>query len=91
MTLNPGKKGSGDTAPKVVADGDELYKSFLDQVNEAADEQRKQDILDTLLPRILFEASRNMFPVYCSEFKEEDSLIFDSILAQAGTTACGGS
>jgi hypothetical protein len=28
----------------VVADGDELYKSFLDQVNEAADEQRKQDI-----------------------------------------------
>ncbi|KAJ5747643.1 uncharacterized protein N7511_009339 [Penicillium nucicola] len=33
---------------------------------------------------LLFEASRNMFPVYCQEFKEEDSLIFDSILAQAG-------
>ncbi|KAJ5502313.1 Mechanosensitive ion channel MscS [Penicillium fimorum] len=34
---------------------------------------------------LLFEASRNMFPVYCPEFKEEDSLIFDSILAQAGS------
>ncbi|KAJ5542456.1 hypothetical protein N7535_004877 [Penicillium sp. DV-2018c] len=33
---------------------------------------------------LLFEASRNMFPVYCPEFKEEDSLIFDSLLAQAG-------
>ncbi|KAJ5474486.1 Mechanosensitive ion channel MscS [Penicillium sp. IBT 31633x] len=37
------------------------------------------------LVTLLFEASRNMFPVYCPEFKEEDSLIFDSILAQAGT------
>ncbi|KAJ5214262.1 hypothetical protein N7449_001431 [Penicillium cf. viridicatum] len=37
------------------------------------------------LVSLLFEASRNMFPVYCPEFKEEDSLIFDSILAQAGT------
>jgi small-conductance mechanosensitive channel len=36
------------------------------------------------LVSLLFEASRNMFPVYCQEFKEEDSLIFDSILAQAG-------
>ncbi|KAJ5347078.1 uncharacterized protein N7506_000331 [Penicillium brevicompactum] len=36
------------------------------------------------LVSLLFEASRNMFPVYCPEFKEEDSLIFDSILAQAG-------
>ncbi|KAJ5373264.1 Mechanosensitive ion channel MscS [Penicillium concentricum] len=37
------------------------------------------------LVTLLFDASRNMFPVYCPEFKEEDSLIFDSILAQAGT------
>ncbi|CAI7565665.1 unnamed protein product [Penicillium glandicola] len=36
------------------------------------------------LVTILFEASRNMFPVYCPEFSEEDSLIFDSLLAQAG-------
>ncbi|KGO77061.1 Mechanosensitive ion channel MscS [Penicillium italicum] len=36
------------------------------------------------LVTLLFEASRNMFPVYCPEFKEEDSLIFDSALAQAG-------
>ncbi|KAJ5963678.1 uncharacterized protein N7479_003554 [Penicillium vulpinum] len=37
------------------------------------------------LVSLLFEASRNMFPVYCPEFKDEDSLIFDSVLAQAGT------
>ncbi|CAG8010719.1 unnamed protein product [Penicillium olsonii] len=36
------------------------------------------------LVSLLFDASRNMFPVYCPEFKEEDSLIFDSFLAQAG-------
>jgi hypothetical protein len=33
----------------------------------------------------LYEASRSMFPEYCNEFREEDAVISDSILAGKGT------
>ncbi|KAJ5143686.1 Mechanosensitive ion channel MscS [Penicillium bovifimosum] len=48
------------------------------------DSKIKRSKRNVYLLTLLFEASRNMFPVYCPEFKEEDSLIFDSLLAQAG-------
>jgi len=35
---------------------------------------------------LLFEASRNMFPMYCPEFAEEDTTILDPILSQVGSS-----
>ncbi|RJE21487.1 serine threonine protein kinase [Aspergillus sclerotialis] len=32
----------------------------------------------------LYEASRNMFPMYCNKFRDEDAVISDSILKTAG-------
>ncbi|KAJ5258910.1 hypothetical protein N7524_010466 [Penicillium chrysogenum] len=104
MTLNPGKKGSGDTAPKaweksvknilfalLICSLIYLVEKALVQLISISYHRKQFDAKIQVSKRnvhlvtILFEASRNMFPVYCSEFKEEDSLIFDSILAQAGT------
>ncbi|KAJ5176175.1 uncharacterized protein N7482_002052 [Penicillium canariense] len=47
------------------------------------DAKIKQSKHNVYLVGLLFEASRNMFPAYCPEFKEEDAIIFDSLLAQA--------
>ncbi|CAI7646249.1 unnamed protein product [Penicillium pancosmium] len=46
------------------------------------DAKIKQSKHNLYLVGLLFEASRNMFPVYCPEFRDEDDLIFDSLLAQ---------
>lgn len=46
------------------------------------DAKIKQSKHNIYLVGLLFEASRNMFPVYCPEFRDEDDLIFDSLLAQ---------
>lgn len=45
----------------------------------------KESKHNVYLVGLLYEASRNMFPMYCPEFADEDSLIVDSILAQNGT------
>ncbi|KAJ5787126.1 Mechanosensitive ion channel MscS [Penicillium paradoxum] len=103
MTLTPGKKASGDTAPKsweksvknilfalLVCSIIYLVEKALVQLisisyhRKQFDNKIKTSKRNVYLVTLLFEASRNMFPVYCPEFKEEDSLIFDSILAQAG-------
>lgn len=47
------------------------------------DAKIKQSKHNVYLVGLLFEASRNMFPMYCPEFKDEDAIIFDSLLAQA--------
>ncbi|KAJ5804891.1 hypothetical protein N7474_010778 [Penicillium riverlandense] len=49
------------------------------------DAKIKQSKRNVYLVGLLYEASRNMFPVYCPEFADEDSLIFDSLLALNGT------
>ncbi|KAJ5242972.1 uncharacterized protein N7469_001299 [Penicillium citrinum] len=46
------------------------------------DAKIKESKRNVYLVGLLFEASRNMFPVYCPEFRDEDDLIFDSLLAQ---------
>ncbi|EPS28772.1 hypothetical protein PDE_03718 [Penicillium oxalicum 114-2] len=52
------------------------------------DAKIKQSKHNVYLVGLLFEASRNMFPIYCPEFKDEDAIIFDSLLAQdAGKTS----
>jgi small-conductance mechanosensitive channel len=103
MTLTPGKKDSGDTAPKsweksvknilfalLVCSIIYLAEKALVQLISISYHRKQFDAKIRISKRniylvtLLFEASRNMFPVYCQEFKEEDSLIFDSILAQAG-------
>ncbi|CAG8890993.1 unnamed protein product [Penicillium egyptiacum] len=106
MTLTPGKKDSGDTAPKaweksvknilfalLICSLIYLVEKALVQLISISYHRKQFDAKIQVSKRnvhlvtLLFEASRNMFPVYCPEFKEEDSLIFDSILAQAGTNA----
>ncbi|OOQ82354.1 serine/threonine protein kinase [Penicillium brasilianum] len=47
------------------------------------DAKIKQSKHNVYLVGLLFEASRNMFPMYCPEFKDEDAIIFDSLLAQS--------
>ncbi|KAJ5673771.1 hypothetical protein N7462_009210 [Penicillium macrosclerotiorum] len=47
------------------------------------DAKIKESKRNVYLVGLLFEASRNMFPVYCPEFKDEDAIIFDSLLAQS--------
>ncbi|KAJ5896245.1 uncharacterized protein N7473_005644 [Penicillium subrubescens] len=47
------------------------------------DAKIKQSKHNVFLVGLLFEASRNMFPMYCPEFKDEDAIIFDSLLAQS--------
>lgn len=48
------------------------------------DARIKESKRNVYLVGLLFEASRNMFPLYCKEFQDEDAIIFDPILAQAG-------
>ncbi|CAG8289273.1 unnamed protein product [Penicillium salamii] len=103
MTLTPGKKDSGDTAPKaweksvknilfalLVCSIIYLAEKTLVQLISISYHRKQFDAKirtskrNVHLVSLLFDASRNMFPVYCPEFKEEDSLIFDSFLAQAG-------
>jgi small-conductance mechanosensitive channel len=103
MTLTPGKKESGDTAPKAweksvknilfavlicaiiyLAEKALVQLISISYHRKQFDAKIKVSKRNMFLVGLLFEASRNMFPVYCQEFKEEDSLIFDSILAQAG-------
>ncbi|PWY68689.1 serine/threonine protein kinase [Aspergillus heteromorphus CBS 117.55] len=43
------------------------------------------------LVALLYDASRNMFPMYCKEFREEDAAISDSLLRQAGAKRLPGS
>ncbi|KAF7717330.1 Uncharacterized protein PECH_002024 [Penicillium ucsense] len=45
------------------------------------DAKIKQSKRNVYLVGLLFEASRNMFSMYCPEFKDEDAIIFDSLLA----------
>ncbi|CAG8155452.1 unnamed protein product [Penicillium salamii] len=103
MTLTPGKKETGDTAPKaweksvknilfalLVCSIIYLAEKTLVQLISISYHRKQFDAKirtskrNVHLVSLLFDASRNMFPVYCPEFKEEDSLIFDSFLAQAG-------
>lgn len=46
------------------------------------DTKIKESKHNVYLVGLLFEASRNMFPMYCREFEEEDNLISDPVLAQ---------
>ncbi|KAL2759705.1 hypothetical protein ACRALDRAFT_206202 [Sodiomyces alcalophilus JCM 7366] len=39
---------------------------------------------DVYLLGLLYDASRKLFPMYCPEFKEDDYIIADSVLAQTG-------
>lgn len=48
------------------------------------DAKIKESKRNVYLVGLLFEASRNMFPVYCREFAEDDSIIFDPLTAQVG-------
>lgn len=48
------------------------------------DSKIKESKRNVYLVGLLFEASRNMFPLYCKEFEDEDMIIFDPILAQGG-------
>ncbi|KAJ5105526.1 hypothetical protein NUU61_002873 [Penicillium alfredii] len=48
------------------------------------DTKIKESKRNVYLVGLLFEASRNMFPAYCPEFRDEDAIIFDSLLAQGG-------
>ncbi|KAI2699589.1 hypothetical protein CBS147332_8181 [Penicillium roqueforti] len=102
MTLTPGKKASGDTAPKsweksiknilfalLVCSLIFLAEKALVQLISISYHRKQFDAKiqvskrNVYLVNLLFEASRNMFPVYCPEFQDEDSLLFDSILVQA--------
>ncbi|KAJ6103783.1 hypothetical protein N7486_004005 [Penicillium sp. IBT 16267x] len=47
------------------------------------DAKIKEAKRNVFLVSLLFEASRNMFPMYCAEFSEDDSTIMDPILSQA--------
>lgn len=47
------------------------------------DTKIKEAKRNVYLVGLLFEASRNMFPMYCAEFSEDDSTIMDPILSQA--------
>ncbi|KAJ5113268.1 hypothetical protein N7456_001802 [Penicillium angulare] len=47
------------------------------------DTRIKETKRNVYLVGLLFEASRNMFPMYCPEFAEEDSTIMDPLLGQA--------
>ncbi|KAJ5938664.1 hypothetical protein N7466_001798 [Penicillium verhagenii] len=47
------------------------------------DSKIKESKHNVFLVGLLFEASRNMFPMYCAEFHEDDSTIMDPILSQA--------
>ncbi|KAJ5635125.1 uncharacterized protein N7484_008438 [Penicillium longicatenatum] len=47
------------------------------------DSKIKEAKRNVYLVGLLFEASRNMFPMYCPEFSEDDSTIMDPILSQA--------
>ncbi|KAG0156981.1 hypothetical protein PDIDSM_4164 [Penicillium digitatum] len=103
MTLNPGKKDSGDTGVKaweksvknilfalLVCSLIYLVEKAIVQLISISYHRKQFDAKIQISKRnvhlvtLLFDASRNMFPVYCPEFKEEDSLIFDSVLVQAG-------
>ncbi|KAJ5149893.1 hypothetical protein N7448_001471 [Penicillium atrosanguineum] len=46
------------------------------------DSKIKESKRNVYLVGLLFEASRNMFPMYCPEFAEEDTTILDPLLGQ---------
>jgi small-conductance mechanosensitive channel len=48
------------------------------------DAKIKESKRNVYLVSLLFEASRNMFPMYCPEFAEEDTTILDPLLGQVG-------
>ncbi|KKK14050.1 hypothetical protein AOCH_002701 [Aspergillus ochraceoroseus] len=47
------------------------------------DTKIKESKRNIYLVETLYDASRSMFPMYCKEFRDDDAIISDSILAQA--------
>ncbi|KAJ6013846.1 hypothetical protein N7540_008437 [Penicillium herquei] len=54
------------------------------------DAKIKESKRNVHLVSVLFDASRKIFPMYCPEFREEDNMIFDSLLNQATTKVTKG-
>ncbi|KAJ5640872.1 hypothetical protein N7528_000497 [Penicillium herquei] len=54
------------------------------------DAKIKESKRNVHLVSVLFDASRKIFPMYCPEFREEDTMIFDSLLSQATGKATKG-
>lgn len=50
------------------------------------DAKIKESKRNVYLVGLLFEASRNMFPMYCREFADEDTTILDPLLGQVGNS-----